>query len=102
MLLILGQLRSPFLPWDYGSVPILWLILMLIPTCGERPWSTVLLLPLFFLFAVTIPLPFGPATVAFDLWYTLAATVVATLLCLGLVARFLCSRSTETVIPAGT
>ncbi len=84
MILILGQMRSPFLPWTYGNIAILWLLAMMIPTTG--PWlkRTIAIAFLWLILAIDIPLPFGPGTLTLDLIYGLAGTSVVISLCLGL------------------
>ena len=34
-LLVLAQLRSPFLPWGYGNVAVIWLVVMMLPLPGS-------------------------------------------------------------------
>ncbi len=85
-ILVLGQLRSPFLPWGYANLAVLWLLALLLPVLGGRPTAQGGALLLAMGFAVNVPLFFGPETVAFDLWYTLAALVIIVTVCLGIVA----------------
>lgn len=74
VLLILGQLRNPFLPWGYGNVAVLLLVALLIGNgLRQRWWSVVVLVLCWLAITVIVPLPFGPATGNFDLVYTLAA-----------------------------
>lgn len=84
VLLILGQLRSPFLPWVYGNVPILLLAMLLLParwnTKGDM-FKTLLLVPALVMPSVIIPLPFGPPTVELEFVYTLGTLLVALLCC---------------------
>lgn len=89
-LLVLGQLRSPFLPWAYGGIAILWLLAMCLPGQNRWPIKAILVAIAWFAFSRHIPLSFGPGFVTFDLLYTLGGTAVA----LGL-ALFLTLRTTS-------
>ena len=83
-LLILGQLRSPFLPWVYGNVPILLLLLLLVPIYREttaRGLKIGLVISAWATVAVIIPLPFGPPAITVDLIHTLVALLVALVCC---------------------
>jgi hypothetical protein len=90
-ILVLGQLRSPFLPWGYANLPILWLLALLLPVLRGRLLAQGGALLLAAGFAVNVPLFFGPETVAFDLWYTLAALVILMIICVAIVT----ARATE-------
>ena len=85
VLLILGQMRSPFLPWTYGNVAVLWLLALLIPSQGKRWIKMVLLGAVWCVYAVVLPLPFGPSGVTLDLVFSLGATFGVLALCVGLV-----------------
>lgn len=76
-LLILAQLRNPFLPWGYGAVPVVVLLALLVPAGGRR-WIPALLglLALWLMFAVHLPLPVGPPDVRLDRGWSLAALAV--------------------------
>lgn len=80
-LLILAQLRNPFLPWGYGAVPVVVLLALLVPAGGRR-WVAGLLglLVLWLVFAVHLPLPYGPPDVRLDHGWSLAALVVTLVL----------------------
>jgi alpha-1,2-mannosyltransferase len=84
VLLILGQLRSPFLPWSYGNVAPLLLLVFLVPARWKTMrdvWQTALLVAAWSAMALTVPLPFGPQSVTFDLTYTLGALAVVLVCC---------------------
>ena len=87
-LLVLAQLRSPFLPWGYGNVAVIWLVVMMLPPPGSYHLSAWLVVPLWALFTPTVPLFFGPLTETFDLVYTLVAAVLVVGLCLITVIRY--------------
>jgi alpha-1,2-mannosyltransferase len=36
--LVLATLRSPFLPWTYGTLPAVWLVTLMAATDVPRPW----------------------------------------------------------------
>jgi len=80
VLLILGQMRSPFLPL-YGNVALLWLLPLLLPR--RRPLSlfTSGAVPLWFIFAMLIPLPWGPSTIRFDMVFTMVSFFAALGMC---------------------
>ena len=80
-LMLFAQLRSPFLPWDYGQITPLVLLVFLLP--GRGRWATGLLLLPLALFALTMP--DAPQLRA---WLTLAALpVVVGIGIAGLAAR---------------
>ncbi len=85
-LLVLAQLRSPFLPWAYGNVAVVWLLAMLLCTGGSF-WRIAAIIVVLALLSVNLPLPLGPATGSFDMVYTLGGLVVTTALCLFVVIR---------------
>ena len=87
-LLVLAQLRSPFLPWGYGNVAVIWLVVMMLPLSGSYHPLALLVVPLWALFTPAVPLFFGPLTGAFDLVYTLVAAVLVVSLCLAVVIRY--------------
>ena len=78
-LIILAQLRSPFLPATYGNIAILLLLALLLPL--ERPNIRRLgMLGLGFVaYGLVVPLPFGPASAAFDFGYMIVTIVAAML-----------------------
>jgi hypothetical protein len=82
-LLILGQMRSPFLPWGYGNVMVLWLLALMIPEGRRWLAGLIVLVPIWAYYATPIPLPFGPPMLSVDLIYTLGATVMTLILCFG-------------------
>lgn len=86
-LLALAQMRSPFLPWGYGSAINLWLIALLLAMTGGSIVRIVLLLLLWILCFVAVPLPVGPPTVGFDVAYVLAVMTILIPLCLALALR---------------
>jgi hypothetical protein len=78
-LIILAQLRSPFLPATYGNIAILILLALLLPL-DRVPISRLISLGLGFLaFGLVLPLPFGPASSAFDFGFMVVAIVLAVL-----------------------
>ncbi len=81
VLLVLAQLRSPFLPWAYGGTAVLWLLMLLLPRNGAWFWKTALVAVAWFLVSTHVPLAFGPATSAFDLSYTLVVLLCTLVLC---------------------
>lgn len=85
-LLLLAQLRSPFLPWGYGNFVSLWLVASLAFAC-RRTWQWIGLAVVWLVYSPALPLPFGPPTVAFDWVYTLLAFVFGTGLATWIVAR---------------
>ena len=87
-LLVLAQLRSPFLPWGYGNVAVIWLVVMMLPLPGSHYLPALLVVPLWALFTPAVPLFFGPLTEIFDLVYTLVAAVLVVGLCLMAVVRY--------------
>ena len=86
-LLALGQMRNPFLPWGYGNAINLWLISLLLAMTGGSIVRIVPLLLIWMLCFASVPLPFGPPTVVFDLTYVLVVVVIIVLLCLVLALR---------------
>jgi hypothetical protein len=58
--LLLATLRSPFLPWSYGTFPALWLLTLLVAAQVPRAWTLpqflVAALPLAVLVPVDFPL----------------------------------------------
>lgn len=88
--LILGQLRSPFLPWTYGNIAVLLLLILLLPArmnaAGGR-FATAFLIAAWVMLAVSLPLPFGPPTVTPELIYTLVALGITLALCAAVVLR---------------
>jgi len=59
-LIVLGQMLSPFLPWSYGSLAVVWLIALLAAP-SERPILRGLLVAVAWLFfVVTVPFPIKP------------------------------------------
>ncbi len=85
VIFIIGQLRSPFLPWTYGNIAILWLLAMLIPTVGPWKMRTLAIGLIWLLMAIDLPLPIGPGTATPDLIYGLVGTATTISICLGLV-----------------
>jgi len=81
VLLILGQLRSPFLPWDYGSILVIVLLALLAPTGAHWIGRAVLLLLGWLMFAVHYPLPLGTESISVDLSLSLFASIIAIAMC---------------------
>ncbi|MFQ5494400.1 MAG: glycosyltransferase family 87 protein [Phycisphaerae bacterium] len=86
-LLVLAQLRSPFLPWGYGNVVVLWLLAWLTPQSRPWLWPATALAAGWLLAAANLPLPFGPPSVDFDLYWSLLAFAACLLVCVVLVIR---------------
>lgn len=87
VLIILAQLRSPFLPSVYGNIAILWLLTLLLPTRDRWRAKTMALAAAWLIFAVPIPLPFGPAEVSLDFGFTLGAFGLVVGICAVIIAR---------------
>lgn len=68
-LLTLVQLRSPFLPWHYGVVSSLWLIILLVSTA--RGWKSSLYLVAGLCLSINIPVTFAAQGESINLIYTL-------------------------------
>jgi len=83
VILILAQMRSPFLPWTYGNIAILWLLAMMIPTVGSWLMRTLAIALIWLIMAIDLPLPYGPATLTPDLIYGLIGTTLIISLILG-------------------
>jgi hypothetical protein len=78
-ILVLAQLRSPFLPWSYGNLAVLMLLTLLFPIRRSEPRAilrAILIAIAWAMLAVTIPLAAGPPIPAPDIIFTLCATVV--------------------------
>jgi hypothetical protein len=80
VILILGQMRSPFLPL-YGNIALLWLLPLLLPRRRPAPVLAVGLAILWLVFATIVPLPWGPSTIRFDLVFTMMSFFAALGLC---------------------
>lgn len=80
VLLILGQMRSPFLPL-YGNIALLWLLPLLFPRRRPASALTVGAAALWIAFATFLPLPWGPPTIRFDMVLTMISFVAALGLC---------------------
>jgi alpha-1,2-mannosyltransferase len=76
-LIVLAQLRSPFLPGVYGNTAILLLLALLLPLNGARPIRLVLIAVGVLAFAAVVPLPLGPVSSAFDYAFSTIATLFA-------------------------
>lgn len=72
-LLTLVQLRSPFLPWHYGVVSTLWLIVLLAATV--KGWKFSALLLVWLCLSVNIPIAFVSETEKLNLVYTLLTSL---------------------------
>jgi hypothetical protein len=77
-LIVLAQLRSPFLPLVYGNSAILLLLALLLPLERVRPALLGLIALGVVAYALILPLPFGPASSAFDYGFGAVSTLVAT------------------------
>lgn len=87
VLIILGQLRSPFLPWGYGNFAMLWFTVLMIPNPGYRWWKMIRLVVFWALFAMILPLPFGPTHVTYDFLWTLVGMVAVLGVCTVTIVR---------------
>jgi len=76
-LVVLAQLRSPFLPMTYGNSAILLLLALLLPLDRVRPALLGLTALGVVAYALVLPLPIGPASSAFDHGFGVVATLVA-------------------------
>ena len=76
-LVVLAQLRSPFLPMTYGNSAILLLLALLLPLDRVRPALLGLIALGAVAYALVLPLPIGPASSAFDHGFSVVATLVA-------------------------
>lgn len=79
LLVVLGQLRSPFLPMTYGAVTPLWLLTLLLPRRGAG--KSTLFIVAWLLVGMNMPLPWVPQTSAIQLVYTLAVSLVILIIC---------------------
>lgn len=80
VLLLLAQMRSPFLPWSYGSFVVLWLLaVLLVAPKGLASWRVraAVLLPLWFFLSTPLPLPFGGPTLRADFFFAFSGTALA-------------------------
>ena len=102
VIIILGQMRSPFLPWGYGNIAPLFLLALLISMSGHRIGWIVSLIATWCVFCVPTPLPFGPETIRFDMAYTLGAFVILLSLCIGVVVHALGFDGQVATIPSAT
>jgi len=88
VLLILAQMRSPFLPGVYGNFAVLWLLALLIPNTNVQWWKILLLIIFWFMLAMILPLPWGPTNLSLELVWTLIVTMTTLLICTITVVRF--------------
>jgi len=70
-LLTLAQLRSPFLPWVYGVISTLWLLLFL--AASVRGWQRGVIAVAWICLAINFPLPFLSETAG--IVYTLVTSL---------------------------
>jgi hypothetical protein len=70
-LLTLVQLRSPFLPWHYGVISTLWLLLFL--AASMRGWKLGVIALAFICLAINIPIAFISETTGIG--YTLVTSL---------------------------
>ena len=56
--LLLATLRSPFLPWAYGTFPALWLLTLFVAAGVPRTWTVPQFLVVAFLLSVLLPVDF--------------------------------------------
>jgi len=73
-LLTLAQLHSPFLPWPYGVISTLWLLLFL--SVSARGWKLGIIFVAWLILSINVPLTFVSDTIGFHLSYTLFALVL--------------------------
>jgi len=86
-LIVLAQLRSPFLPSGYGAAAILIFLTLLLPV--EKPGLVRLLLIAagMSLFATQLPLAIGPSSSAFDFGVSFLATATAVVVAITVALR---------------
>ncbi len=72
-LLTLAQLRSPFLPWFYGVVSTLWLLVLL--AGSVKGWKLFAVFVAWLGLAVNIPVTFVSERDSFNLGYTLLTSL---------------------------
>lgn len=72
-LLTLVQLRSPFLPWIYGVISTLWLLLLLAPTMNG--WKLGVIGVAWVALAINLQVTSNMKMASFDLGYTLFASL---------------------------
>lgn len=72
-LLTLVQLRSPFLPWPYGTISTLWLLILL--SASVRGWKLGAILFAFLYLSINIPPDFLSASPNFHVGYTLLGSL---------------------------
>ena len=72
-LLTLVQLRSPFLPWIYGVISTLWLLLLLVPTMSG--WKLGVIGVAWVALAINLQVMSNMKMASFDLVYTLFASL---------------------------
>jgi hypothetical protein len=56
--LLLATLRSPFLPWTYGTFPALWLLTLMMAAQVPRAWTLPQFLVAALVLAVAVPVDF--------------------------------------------
>jgi alpha-1,2-mannosyltransferase len=79
-LLVLAQLRSPFLPAGYGNIAIMILIALLL-TVERTSFARVIVISAgLCVFAIPLPLPIGPVSSTFDFVFSFLATILAIVL----------------------
>jgi hypothetical protein len=72
-LLTLVQLRSPFLPWHYGVISTLWLLILL--AASMRGWKFVAICVAWIGLSINIPIEFMSKMAGFNLGYTLITSL---------------------------
>jgi hypothetical protein len=73
-LLTLVQLRSPFLPWPYGVLSTLWLLVLL--SVSARGWKLAVIVVAWLVLSINVPLRFVSDAAGFHLVYTLLASLL--------------------------
>ena len=73
-LLTLVQLRSPFLPWPYGIVSTLWLLILL--SASARGWKLGAIFAAWLFLSMNVPLKFISDAAILNLSYTLFASLL--------------------------
>jgi hypothetical protein len=86
-LIVLAQLRSPFLPATYGNIAILVLLALLLPLRRVTIRRLTFIGLAFFGFGLVLPLPFGPASSTFDFTFTIVAIVSTVVLAMVVALR---------------